>query len=260
MSTDAGIHGETRRVLERPDPELPALVHEDWRGAFPWLVQGTTSRGSEAEPFDLGLFGAASPPHAVHGRWNRLLAATGMRSAAHARQVHEADVRLHRDLSPGLVLVEPCDGHVTGESGVLLAVTVADCVPVFVVAPDVRAAGVLHAGWRGTAGGVLEAGLAVFSERLGADRGRLHVHLGPAICGECYEVGPEVFEAVGREAPDVATPIDLRAVLAERVVAAGVPGFQVTVSGHCTRCTASGLFSHRGGDPERQVGYVGIRA
>ena len=87
----------------------------------------------------------------------------------------------------------------------------------------------------------------------------LHVHFGPAICGACYEVGPEVFEALNQPVPPCPTPIDLRAVLVERAVAAGVDRSQVTVSGHCTRCTGSGLFSHRGGDAERQVGYLGVR-
>lgn len=86
------------------------------------------------------------------------------------------------------------------------------------------------------------------------------MHLGPAICGSCYEVGPEVFGALGLPTPDGPTPLDLRAALAERAAAEGVPSTSITVSGHCTRCTDSGLFSHRGGDAGRQVGYLGLRS
>jgi copper oxidase (laccase) domain-containing protein len=140
---------------------------------------------------------------------------------------------------------------------VLLAVTIADCVPVFVVDAGARAVCLLHAGWRGTAAGVLERGLERMTARgMGAD---VHVHLGPAICGSCYEVGPEVFAALGEPVPSRPTPIDLRGVLARRAVAAGVDPSRVTVSAHCTRCTGSELFSHRGGDRGRQVGYLGIR-
>ena len=69
-----------------------------------------------------------------------------------------------------------------------------------------------------------------------------------------------MFEALEQPVPANPTPIDLRAVLAQRAVDAGVAQDQITVSEHCTRCGESGLFSHRGGDRERQVGYIGIRA
>jgi copper oxidase (laccase) domain-containing protein len=108
------------------------------------------------------------------------------------------------------------------------------------------------------AAGVLERGLALMPGR--ADARELRVHLGPAICGRCYEVGPEVFAALGEAVPPSATVIDLRGVVARRALEAGVSPSSITVSEHCTRCTHSGLFSHRGGDLGRQVGYLGIRA
>lgn len=258
MNPQETASARARRVREGHDPSVPALVHGGWATELPWLVQGTTTRGAPANEFDLGLFGGGSPNDLVHERWNRLLAATGMRAAVHARQVHEADVRLHGETSAGLSIVSPCDGHVTSEAGLLLAVTTADCVPIFVVDPEERAVAVLHAGWRGTAAGVLERGLAVVLG--GSDARGLRVHLGPAICGDCYEVGPEVFEALGEPVPSIAAMLDLRDVLARRALEAGVDASNVTVSDHCTRCTGSGLFSHRGGDRGRQVGYLGIRA
>ena len=80
----------------------------------------------------------------------------------------------------------------TGQPGVLLTVTIADCVPVFIADPVRRAVGLFHAGWRGTAAGVFESGMATLGEAFGSTPGDITVHLGPAICGECYEVGPEV--------------------------------------------------------------------
>ena len=51
----------------------PALVHAPWRAAFPWLIQGCTTRGPEPErPFDLGLFSDASPARHVLEHWQRL--------------------------------------------------------------------------------------------------------------------------------------------------------------------------------------------
>ncbi len=248
-----------RRVRERHDANVPALVHPGWSSAFPWLVQGTTTRGAPGRELDLGLFSGGSPDQVVRKHWGRLLAMTAMTSAVLAEQVHGGDVLVHTSRRPGLRLVDPCDGHATSEPGLLLAVTTADCVPVSVVEPESRSAAIVHAGWRGVAAGVLERGLAVLVELAGAPADALRVHLGPAICGSCYEVGPEVFEAVGEQRPRGPRPIDLRAVLARRAVAVGVDPANVTVSEHCTRCTGSGLFSHRAGDRGRQVGYLGIR-
>jgi YfiH family protein len=253
------VHIDTELVLEREDVRVPALVHAGWEARFPWLVQGTTVQG-QGDGFDLGLFAHGSPAHVVHENWNRLMAATDMERAVLARQVHGAEVRLHRAVEPGLSVVEACDGHATPEPGVLIAVTVADCVPVFLVAPSARVVAVLHAGWRGVAAGVLEQGLSVVIAEARGEPSDVHVHLGPSICGGCYEVGREVFEALSQPVPDGPTPIDLRAVLAARAAAAGVSATRISVSTHCTSCTASRLFSHRGGDAARQVGYLGIRA
>ncbi len=247
-----------RGVRERHAPGVPALVHEAWEADFPWLVQGTTTRGAPPLEFDLGLFSEGSPAERVREHWSRLLAATRMRAAVHARQVHGAKIRVHDAPTVGLNVVGECDGHVTSEAGVLLAITIADCVPVFVVEPTTRTVGVLHAGWRGAAAGVVEQGLEAVSD--GSRVEDLHVHLGPAICGRCYEVGPEVFDALGEPVPSAKSLLDLRGVLARRALQSGVHASRLTVSEHCTRCTGSGLFSHRGGDRGRQVGYLGIRA
>lgn len=263
----------TRHVRDVPLEHAHALVHPGWRDAFPWLVQGTTTRGRNGDPFDLGLFSGGSPEDDVLARWDGLVESTRMEAAVHARQPHGTVVRPwpgRRDAGeesapqldgvPGsLNLVEPCDGHATDRPGVLLGVTTADCVPVFVVDPERRAVAMIHAGWRGAAQGILEEGLTVMASSLGTRPGDVHVHLGPAICGACYEVGPEVFQAFGLEAPAGPEPLDVRGLLARRAVAAGVMEDRVSVSSHCTRCTGSELFSHRGGDAGRQVGYLGVR-
>jgi hypothetical protein len=88
----------------------------------------------------------------------------------------------------------------------------------------------------------------------------LWVHCGPAICGDCYEVGPEVHAALRLPTPPERSPVDLRAVLSARAVAAGVPAGTVSTSSWCTRCDASCFFSYRAGDAGRQLGLLGVRA
>ena len=247
----------TLREERLPGP-FPVYALPEWSERFPWLVHGTTGRGDDADPFDLGLFGE-TPVGVATRRWLHLRNAFGMPAAVHARQVHGARIRVHTATGPGLHIGEGDDGHATTEPGLLLAVSVADCVPVSLVDPEHRAIAVLHAGWRGVAAGILEQGLATLARLSGVRPGDIIVHLGPAICGACYEVGPEVHRALGLEPPARPAPVDLRELLARQARAAGVPDDQISVSEHCTRCAGSPFFSHRGGDSGRQMGLLGLR-
>ena len=238
---------------------VPCRPVSRWTDRFPWIAAGVTHRGTADRPFDLRLFGRAVPP-AADSRWRALLAATGFPGAAHARQVHGTRIAVHAALHEGLHTDGgPADGHATSAAGVLLGVTVADCVPVYLVDPERRAVALLHAGWRGTAAGIMEAGMGTLARRFGSRPGDLHLHLGPAICGDCYEVGPEVFGALGLPVPPAPKTVDIRAVLAGQARALGVPGGRVSDSGTCTLCGDGGYFSHRRGDAERQAAFLGIR-
>lgn len=237
-----------------PGP-VPLWTHPEWARRHPWLAQGITGRGPDAPPFDLSLFGDGRARPALD-RWDALLNGVGAASGVHARQVHGAAVRHHGPVPPGLFVAEPCDGHLTRSVGLLLGVTVADCVPVTLVDPGTRAVSVLHAGWRGTAAGMVAAGVDAFRDRLGVAPRGLEAHLGPAICGACYEVGPEVHGALGLDEPSGPTPVDLRRVLVRDLARCGVDVDRITVSSWCTRCGDSPFFSHRGGDPERQVAWA----
>ena len=242
------------RVQETPrQGPVPCAFREDWAEAFPWLIQGVTTR-----ELDFRLFGASLEAGALD-RWTALAEAHGIVRLAHARQDHGAVVRTHRAGAPGFILSPPCDGHATGDPGLLLTVTVADCVPVFLVAPGRPAVALLHAGWRGVAGGILEEGLGVLKDRFGVEPGQVQAHLGPAISGDRYEVGPEVHRALGFPDPGEPGLLDLRGAAAERLVEGGVPRERIGVS---TRCSLEDplFFSHRGGDDGRQVAFLGIRA
>jgi len=251
--------------------ECETLVHglrvvrqSDWITHFPSLAQGLTARDAE---FDFSLPQASDPttaglepsPPARSNGWVALLEATGIPRAARCRQVHGSAV-VHADLElEGVQLVGEADGLVTDRVGVLLAVRVADCVPVFLVDDKRGTLGLAHAGWRGTAAGVVEATLERM-ESLGALRQSVYVHLGPSICKSCYEVGPEVFRALG-VGPPTSRFLDLRAVIAERAVAAGLDEARLSVSDACTRCETERYFSFRGGDRgQRMCAFLGWRA
>jgi len=246
-----------RTISESPLPgDVPRIAHPEWSELFPWLCQGMTVRGFGGD-FDMGLFGPG-PTRLVQERLDSLGGATGFTRVVHGRQVHGAHVVVHEGSAVGGSSVPDCDGHLTAAPGILLTVATADCVPVSLVAPEQRAVGLLHAGWRGVAAGVLERGVRLMAFVLGAAPDGLHAHMGPAICGACYEVGPEVHEALGLPGPQGPEPVDLRAVLGGRAVALGVREDRVTLSAHCTLCGDGSLFSHRAGDAGRQVALLGM--
>lgn len=194
----------------------------------------------------------------VMGRWRALrgaLSQAGGRFVT-ASQVHGVRVIEYPAGWSGWLRGDSGDGHLLMERGMSAAVTVADCVPVFVAHPSGRGA-LLHAGWRGTAGGILPACLRRMGE-LGLPAAELRVHLGPAICQECYEVGPEVATRLTGSDHEHPTRVDLRGILADQARSLGVR--VVSASGECTRCDNELFFSHRGGDAGRQLGVLATPA
>ncbi|MBA2293350.1 MAG: polyphenol oxidase family protein [Gemmatimonadales bacterium] len=225
------------------------------------VVAGITGRGEAAEPFDLGLWGRGPVADSMT-RWRAFRHAfPGFPAQVLAHQVHGNKVKWHDHAGEGWTLLDGADGHATPVAGLLLLVTVADCIPVFLVAPRQRAVALLHAGWRGTADGILERGVAILGDRAGARPEELVCHLGVGISGPAYEVGAEVMAGVGLE-HDGPGPwhVDLREVLSRHAADLGIG--TLSRSGHCTATDATSFFSHRrsGGADGRMVAYLGIPA
>lgn len=160
------------------------------------------------------------------------------------------------------------DGQVTQTSGCLLACTAADCVPVYLWHPESNSLGLLHAGWRGVSGGILNVGLkTIRSFGFGRDReigseSRMGVrlHLGPAICGLCYEVDRQVLKQLGRS--ENRACLDLRGLLLQQALEGGVEEDSITVSAQCTRCGPEKLHSYRrdGQKSGRMAAFLGLRS
>jgi polyphenol oxidase len=213
------------------------------------FVAFTTTR--QAGSFNLA---STEPAAAVFGRWMNLVESLRpeARRLATALQVHGSRILWHGDQWNGWLRdTSGADGHLSRSNRTAMAVTVADCVPVFIAHPD--GVGILlHSGWKGTAANILKSGLEAL-DSIGRKVSEALVHLGPAICGKCYEVGPEVYKAVTGKDVDTPTLLDLRAVMADQARQAGAA---VTISDWCTRCHNERFFSHRAGDEGRQLGVL----
>jgi polyphenol oxidase len=216
-----------------------------------WGMTAFTSRR------DAGSFGtgAEEPVNAVLGRWDLLrsgIAALGVSRLASATQVHGDRVIVHGGEWDGWLRTDSADGHAWMTAGTSAVVTIADCVPVFIGHPS-GAAAILHSGWRGTAAGITERAIDQFT-RHGFAASSLRIHLGPSICGSCYEVSPDVYRILTGSTVSQPTAVDLREVILVGARQLGVR--DISISEWCTRCSNDRLFSHRAGDAGRQLGVM----
>jgi YfiH family protein len=211
----------------------------------------TTRAGGKSKPpydtFNLGGH-VGDDAQAVHANRERLAAELGLapERLAWMEQVHGRTVTVVDGPQDGPA--EATDALVTATPGLALVALVADCVPVLLGDPVAGVVAAVHAGRVGARVGVLPAALRAMQE-LGAEPGRTDALLGPAICGDCYEVPLPMADDVEQHLPGSkaksrrGTPsLDLRAGLWEQLTAAGVGHIGVD-----PRCTFEDdtLFSHR---------------
>jgi len=216
---EAALPGGGVRFTDRADGNMSSVGGE-----------GAEEGAANRERLRSGLaLGGLSRGYQVHG--TRVLIAS---AGTDARSQDELD---------------GADGQATAARSLGVMVLAADCLPVALAAPG--AVAMLHAGWRGLAGGVLEQGVATL--RTLSD-GPVIAVLGPCAGPCCYEVGPEVHQALGSGAAGRANA-DLRLIARARLHDAGVA--TVRVLGGCTICDER-FFSHRreGAAAGRQAGVA----
>jgi YfiH family protein len=235
----------------------PDFLHPEWDapvGALMSTRQGGVSR-PPWESLNLGM-AVGDEATAVAENRRRFSVAAGV-PVVWLRQVHgtrvvrvgSADV----DQPPA-----EADAAWTDEPRVAVAIQVADCLPVLLAAPDGRAVAAAHAGWRGLAGGVLEAALQALCDGAGCAPAEVRVWLGPCIGPAQFEVGADVVRAFGQDpqSPDrqrfvsraradgsAAWLANLPQLARDRLQAAGVA--RVAGGRWCTVSDPSRFFSYR---------------
>jgi YfiH family protein len=245
-------------LRETPVPgAVPRLEIPGWRERYN-VVAGITGRGTEAgRGFDLGLW-STEPVGEVMSRWFAFRRALpGFHAVALGNQVHGVEL-MSLDAGRGWIQVDGIDGWITTAPGVMLTVTVADCVPIYLVAPE-RGVALLHAGWRGTAGRILARGVERLKAETGCVESEIVMHCGVGICGSCYEVGSEVMLGCGAAADgDGPWHIDLRERLAAEASELGLTS--ISSSTWCSAHDSPSFYSHRasGGTDGRMVAYIGM--
>ncbi|MHC4936887.1 MAG: polyphenol oxidase family protein [Planctomycetota bacterium] len=229
-------------------PRLPGLI----------ALYGTRRGGVSARPFDSGNLGFSTgdDPAAVVENRRRLAASAGISLDALvvAGQCHGAEVAVLGVEDRGEGARAPSerlrgfDALLLRDPGVYALSLSADCPLVVLADPESRIAGVAHAGWRGTAAGIVGALVEAFRAR-GSRPEALWAAQSPGICGGCYEVGEEVLEAVaGRPGAREACSgrfLDLRGIHRAELLAHGLRAGRVLPSVDCSFEDPRRFFSHR---------------
>ena len=164
------------------------------------------------------------------------------------------------------------DGYVISGAGIFAAVKTADCVPILMYDPQKKIAAAVHAGWRGTFGRIAEKGVRKMLA-LGAEATDIMAAIGPAVNGECYEVGQDVYLAAAEcfsSVPGVVfTPgresgkyyCDLKNANRLILLECGVRAENIDVCTVCTHCRTDMFYSHRasGGKRGTMMSVIGIK-
>lgn len=225
-------------------------------------VVTTRAGGASAAPFDSFNLGAhvGDDPTAVAANRKRLTTELGLRpdQLVWMEQIHGRTATIAR--GPQTAPLPATDAAIAVGVGIAPIVLVADCVPILLADPQAEVVGAVHAGRVGARVGVLPAALEAMVEA-GARMDRIEALLGPAACGECYEVPAAMQADVEAHLPGSKTRtrkgtpgLDLRAGLWNQLADAGVAKIGVD-----PRCTIEDrtLFSHRrDGGPGRQTGRI----
>ncbi|GAB3775064.1 hypothetical protein GCM10028818_18650 [Spirosoma horti] len=159
------------------------------------------------------------------------------------------------------------DALITNKPGLLIGVTVADCVPILIYDPEHKAVAAIHAGWRGTVGGIVTKTLIQMQQQFGTNAGQCYAYVGTCIDACAFEVGPEVAEQFDTafkraDADSDKSFVDLKAANAHLLVTAGIPERQIEVSIFSTIIHNDTYFSYRAeqGQTGRMLAVIGLAA
>ena len=234
---------------------------------FPWLVAAESDRhgGVSVAPYyslNLGKNTDDDPAHVLENR-RRFCAALGFRAdqLAISKQVHGDGVLVVHASGTA----EGYDALVTNRPGILLGVSVADCPPILIFDQKNRAVAAIHAGWRGTAAGIVTKTLAVMAAHFGTIGADCRAYVGTCIDECSFEVGEEVAAAFADEFKrfDVARGrffVDLKKANAAQLLAFGVPATWIEISPYSTVLHNADYFSHRQeqGRTGRMLAVIGM--
>lgn len=234
----------------------------DKLSACPGLLHFTSS-GEQGEYSNLGFIEGSTPSVVLTNRM-ALAEAVGfsLDQLTVGAQVHSAHIAVITQEEAGRggkdreSRLPDTDALVTRESGICLMVMSADCVPILLYDPVQKVIAAVHAGWRGTVGGIAGKTVLLMQEAFNCVPADILVGIGPSIGRCCFEVGGEVAGAFRDRNERVEGvvyagknegkyQVDLWEANRRQLLAAGVGEGNIEVAGVCTFCNHDRFFSYR---------------
>lgn len=226
---------------------------------FDNLVHGFTTRGggvSTGEYESLSLSPSRGDDLSCVHRNEEILCeslALDVKRLSSTRQEHTDNVEIidgtnigigvHSDWGRGV------DACITMEKNVPILCYSADCVPILMYADDIKAIAAIHAGWRGSAGAIVQK-TAEKLKALGAAPKNIYAAIGPCIGQCCYEVSEDVAMKFDKKyyipKENEKYMLDLAAVNFDLLLSCSIKKENISLSGICTKCNNDLFFSHRG--------------
>jgi len=242
---------------------------------FDELTQAVFSRQGGVSPTpwkSLNLGGTVGDdPDRVLKNKNKLLGSIGYSSKqiSQVHQVHSAKVVVVTEPNDNRSVFPQADAMITNTPGILLLMRFADCVPVLFYDPVIKAAGIAHAGWKGTIKEVAFATVNKMEKQFGTDPSDLIVGIGPSIGPDHYRVGIDVINGVKNTYGDnwdqvlTADPDDVKFNLwkANEISLRKAGVLNIETAGICTGCSVDEWYSHRGenGKTGRFAAVIGLK-
>ncbi|MCZ8511244.1 peptidoglycan editing factor PgeF [Paenibacillus filicis] len=261
---------------------------DQWMDKEPRLTAGFTSRlgGVSSGAFDslnLGLHVDDETADVIENR-TRLAAALRVPfdACTYAEQVHGKEIQVVTREYRGAgrtsreEALQNKDGFVTNEPGIILHALFADCVPLLFFDPVRKAAGLAHAGWKGTVLQIAKATVETMSAAYGSKPRDILAAIGPSIGACCYEVDDGVISRVDKIAAELPVYVEepfyvskgngkymlnLQQLNRQIMIKAGILPSNIECTGLCTSCRTELFYSHRkeNGKTGRMAAWIGLR-
>jgi hypothetical protein len=241
------------------------IIRSEILSRFPQIVFGLSTRNGGVSAGALGLnlsFNVGDDKVNVIENRRRFFGALhiGLDELAFPVQCHSGNVQSIKMWGG----YENCDSLLTKEYGVFIAVSIADCVPIFLFDGTTRTIAGIHAGWRGTSYGIVKNAIALMKSEYGVNPANIAAFIGPAAAMCCYEVGEEVAEVFAEEFKAKngrgKWHVDLKGANLQQLIREGVTPANIEVHTGCTVHEAETFHSHRreGKTSGRMMGVIGI--
>ena len=244
---------------------VTVLAAESFRAAGGVAHGFSTRLGGVSEgifsSLNLGFNRGDNPDH-VRENYRRFCAAIGadVNRIVMTGQVHKTEIRT---ATPDLIKPDvcvpteyDCDGLITDQSGLVLTIFTADCIPVLLYDPVKRVIAAVHAGWRGTAQDIAGKAVDKMRQDYGCQPENILTAIGPGISQCCFETHSDVPDAMSAVLGDLVSPhisplsngkfrVNLKDINAALLMRAGVTSDHIEISADCTACLHETYWSHR---------------